>query len=221
MTKYCDVHGAVTVSENQAFCGSVLESGTICGTKLKATPEEIVRRAIPTPVPQSQATQEDSLRRTNADVRARQLAFLMAYGKTCSIQGAADACEIARSTHFRWMKDDPEYPHMFADAKDLAHQILKDSAVEKSIVGWDEPVFHEGKQCGVIRKRSDRLHEVLLRGAFKSEFSDRHEVTGKDGEPLSQGSADVRAVILTALEAFPEAKEALARRLLELDKAGK
>lgn len=122
----------------------------------------------------------------NARKQAHQGAFLAAFAKTCRIDRAAEAAGIHRQTHYDWMRDDPAYVVMFEEAKALAHQVLEDAAVDRAVDGWDEPVFHEGKPCGVIRKRSDRLLEVLLRAKKPAEYRDRSTVehTGKDGAPL-------------------------------------
>lgn len=203
MTKYCDIHGAVEVPAEQTACtGSIVNFGgvTTCGTVLKATEAELERnrkaKVTPAATPQPPVSldspwtelrgrvSQDRTVHVNTDTRARQMAFLASYGMTCNISAAARACDMARSSHFRWLKEDPDYPALFAEAKELAHQVLMDSAVEKATVGWLEPVFHNGQQCGTITKRSDRLHEVLLKGAFREQFSDRIEHTGKDGAPL-------------------------------------
>lgn len=122
----------------------------------------------------------------SASTRANQGAFLAAFSKTCSISAAAEAADIGRATHYLWMKEDAEYAVMFEGAKILAHQLLEDTAVDRAVVGWDEPVFHDGKQCGLIRKRSDRLLEILLKAKKPTEYRERidHEVTGKGGAPL-------------------------------------
>lgn len=187
MTKYCDIHGAVEANPGQTYCMQALSSTEACGTVLKDTEADLERnrKAKVTPAPSPQpAVSQDRTVHVNTDTRARQMAFLASYGMTCNISAAARACDMARSSHFRWLKEDPDYPALFAEAKELAHQVLMDSAVEKATVGWLEPVFHNGQQCGTITKRSDRLHEVLLKGAFREQFSDRIEHTGKDGAPL-------------------------------------
>lgn len=121
-----------------------------------------------------------------ARTRGYQGAFLAAYAKTCRIGAAADAAGISRQSHYDWLKADAEYPAMFAEARILADQVLEDAAIDRAVEGWDEPVFHEGKVCGAVRKRSDRLLELILRTRLRKIYGDRQsiELTGKDGVPL-------------------------------------
>lgn len=127
----------------------------------------------------------DETGHANARRRAHQGAFLAAYAQCAHIEDAATAAGIARSTHYLWMKEDPEYPALFAEAEELATQVLIDAAVRRGVHGWDEPVFHEGKKCGTIRKYSDKLLELGLRArhpAYRQKYDVEH--TGKDGKPL-------------------------------------
>lgn len=121
----------------------------------------------------------------NARKRANQGAFLAAYAGTCHIEKAAAAAGISRQTHYLWLKEDPEYPALFAEAAELATQTLEDAAVDRAVHGVKEPVFHEGKVCGHVLKYSDRLLELLLR-ARRKEYRPKYdfEHTGKDGTPL-------------------------------------
>lgn len=127
----------------------------------------------------------DETRHLHARRRANQGAFLAAYAQTAHIEDAASAAGIARSTHYLWMKEDPEYPALFAEADELATQVLIDAAVRRGVHGWEEPVFHEGKVCGHVRKYSDKLLELGLR-ARRKEYRPKYdfEHTGKDGTPL-------------------------------------
>lgn len=115
---------------------------------------------------------------------AHQVAFLAAYAATCSITRAASAAGIHRQTHYDWMRANLGYRLEFERAKEIAFDVLEEEAVRRAYLGVDEPVFHNGQQCGVIRKYSDRLMEVLLRGNKPKIYGDRRELTGKDGAPL-------------------------------------
>jgi len=73
------------------------------------------------------------------------------------------------------MEIDPD----FVAAIDQAYEMYKDSLCEeltgRAVEGWDEPVFFRGEQCGVIRRKSDRLFEVLLK-RHVPEFRDHQKV---------------------------------------------
>lgn len=127
---------------------------------------------------------QDTARHDNARTRASQGAFLAKYAQCARVDLAAAAADIARSTHYRWLEDDPEYPALFAEADRLARQFIMDLAVERATTGWAEPVFYEGKQVSTKQVFSERLLERFLEAKFP-EFRRHHvEVTGKDGAPL-------------------------------------
>lgn len=145
---------------------------------------QIVEAGLPAPAPESDTTRHD-----NARTRALQGAFLAKYAQCARVDLSAAAADIARSTHYRWLETDPDYPALFAEADQLARQFIMDLAVERATSGWAEPVFYEGKQVATKQVFSERLLERLLEAKFP-EFRRHHvEVTGKDGAPLIPLSA--------------------------------
>ena len=139
-----------------------------------------------------------------ARLTLKQHAFLAAYGESASITTAAEAADVARQSHYDWMKDNEDYQTAFREARSRAIDLLEQEAIRRAYHGVDEPVFHQGQLCyraedldengkpqpGVtplaIRRYSDRLMEILLRGNKPDIYRDRSsvEVTGKDGTPL-------------------------------------
>jgi hypothetical protein len=142
----------------------------------------------------------------------RRAAFLAAYAVCGQITAAAKAAKIERDMHYRWLKEDADYPALFEDARMKAVQALEDEAVRRATEGvfepnqyqgqfvypikgyalnletnkpdYDRPIFGK-KPLGVIKK-SDRLLEFLLRAGKPEKFRDRGtvELTGKDGGPI-------------------------------------
>jgi hypothetical protein len=41
---------------------------------------------------------------------------------------------------------------------------LEDEAVRRAYEGWLKPVFYQGRQCGAVRRYSDKLLMFLLKG---------------------------------------------------------
>jgi hypothetical protein len=76
---------------------------------------------------------------------AKKAAFLAAYARCASVTGAAKAARMDRNLHYDWMRDDPAYPERFARTHAEAAQSLKDSAVEKAMVGVFEPNVFQGR----------------------------------------------------------------------------
>lgn len=107
---------------------------------------------------------------------ATQGAFLAAYAKTCRVNVAAESAGIARQTHYDWLKNDPEYRAMYAEAEVLAVQSLEDEAVSRAVDGWEEPVFQGGVKVGTVTKKSERLLELLLKGKKPTTYRERSDV---------------------------------------------
>ena len=59
----------------------------------------------------------------------------------------------------------------------MSTQRLERVAFERAAEGWDEPVFHDGAQCGVKRKFSDTLAIFLLKARRPEVYRERHEIT--------------------------------------------
>ena len=63
----------------------------------------------------------------------------------------------------------------------------EDEAVRRAHDGVDEPVFYQGKACGVVRKYSDTLLIFLLKGRRPEKYRDRpsHAVGVPDDGPVT------------------------------------
>ncbi len=135
---------------------------------------------------------------------SKQASFLAAFAATASITKAAKAAKLERTLHYRWLREDEEYPAAFALAYAEAAQTLEDEAVRRANEGVLEPITYQGGYCYkrrlnketgklenygaplVIRKYSDGLMQTLLK-AFKPEkYRERNslEVTGAAGGPI-------------------------------------
>jgi len=108
-------------------------------------------------------------------------AFLAAYAECGTITQAAEIAGIDRVTHYRWLKDDPEYAKAFEEAHEKSVERLEQEARRRAVEGWEEPVFHKGKVVGKVRKYSDTLLIFLLKGAAPEKYKDRvaNEHSGK------------------------------------------
>ena len=108
-------------------------------------------------------------------------AFLAAYAECGTITQAAEIAGIDRVTHYRWLKDDPEYAKAFEEAHEKSVERLEQEARRRAVEGWEEPVFHKGKVVGKVRKYSDTLLIFLLKGAAPDKYKDRvaNEHSGK------------------------------------------
>ena len=116
----------------------------------------------------------------------RKRAFLAAVARTGNVTQAAEIAHIARSAHYQWLEADPVYAAAYEDAMEQAAQRLEAEARRRAEEGVEEPVFYQGKQCGVIRKYSDSLLMFLLKGAMPDKYKERTstELTGPGGKDL-------------------------------------
>lgn len=107
-----------------------------------------------------------------------QAELLAAYKITGNITQACEVVKIGRTTHYRWLKTDPEYAASFEEAKPEAVQGLEDEAIKRAKSG------------------SDVLLIFLLKGAYPAKYRERYDLqhTGKDGEKLFD-LASVRAFV--------------------------
>jgi Protein of unknown function (DUF3102) len=95
--------------------------------------------------------------------RARQAAFLAAFRVMPLVAKAARAAQISRRRHYHWLAADPEYRRVFEETAQLVYGQIHDEAVTRAVEGWLEPVFYQGRPCGVVRRYSDSLLMLLLK----------------------------------------------------------
>jgi hypothetical protein len=120
---------------------------------------------------------------TRAATQARARAFLAAYRRTCSIHVAARAAKVNPRAHYRWLLNE-QYAAAFEKAKVVAGDYLESVAVKRASLGWQEPVYYQGKRCGMVRRFDGGLMQFLLRGAKPDKYTSRVELGGKEGAPI-------------------------------------
>jgi hypothetical protein len=85
---------------------------------------------------------------------------------------------------------------------------LEDEAHRRAFDGTLEPVFHQGDECGTVRKYSDTLAIFLLKAHAPDKYreSSRMELTGANGGPV-QISDTERAAKIAAILAAAKARK--------------
>lgn len=116
-------------------------------------------------------------------IHPKKRAFLAAYALTGNTCRAAEAAGVDRGSHYFWYKSDEEYKAAFAVAEELACRELENEAVRRATEGVDEPVFHQGKECGKVKRYSDTLLIFLMKGAMPQKYRDNAslQLTGPRG----------------------------------------
>lgn len=115
--------------------------------------------------------------------RQRQKIFLESYRETCNIVHAAREARINRASHYDWMKDE-EYARLFGTIRQLAGEWFEAALIKRASVGWEEPVFYQGKKCGTVRRFDGGLGQFLLRGLMPEKYGNKTEISGPQGTPI-------------------------------------
>lgn len=111
----------------------------------------------------------------------RREAFLDALAKIGTVAGACRAVGRSTTNAYRTKERIPEFSARW-DAIQAAHTgAAIEEAMRRAVEGWDEPIFHAGKQVGVRRRYSDGLLKTVINRsdrAAEAETAERRALTG-------------------------------------------
>jgi hypothetical protein len=86
---------------------------------------------------------------------------------------------VGRTSHYRWLAQDPDYREAFALAKREAADMLEGEAIRRAVEGVEVPTgWYKGEPGAFITQYSDTLLIFLLKGAFPEKYSDKRELKG-------------------------------------------
>lgn len=149
------------------------------------------------------------------------------------LQHACNAVGINRSTLHRARKADPELDAAIEEALEAGIDRAEQAAFQRGVDGWEEPVIAQGRviwrteryvdEDGVesfrqvldahgqpvpytVRKYSDTMLSLILKGRRKKVFADRTELTGADGAPIETNDT-ARAARVAHLLALAQARK--------------
>jgi hypothetical protein len=109
----------------------------------------------------------------------RQRAFLTAYRETGNVRLACTVSHVGRSSHYRWLDEDPAYRGALELAREDAADVLEAEAQRRAVEGVEKPTgWYQGKAGGYVREYSDLLLIFLLKGARPEKYKDRLELKG-------------------------------------------
>lgn len=94
-----------------------------------------------------------------------------------TITGACGAAGVSRRTYYDALARHPELRAELDRALDASTTALIDEALRRGLTGYDEPVFQQGRQVGVVRRYSDKLLLALLASRDPRFRSDSTAVT--------------------------------------------
>jgi hypothetical protein len=126
--------------------------------------------------------------------------FLALLAETGYVDQASKAAGFPRrQTVYEWREADPDFAQAWDDALEAYTQALEAEADRRGMRGVPEPVYWRGEQVGTVQKYSDVLLMFRLNGMRPEKYRQRHEHTGKDGQPINV------SVKVTLAEAFQRA----------------
>lgn len=110
--------------------------------------------------------------------------FLQHLRETGNVTVAARAVGFSRSRVYMIKDEDPTFAQEWENAEREAADLLEKEAYRRAVEGVDEPVFYQGIMVSTIRKYSDALLTLLLKGTKPEKFRERFEHSGPEGKPL-------------------------------------
>lgn len=137
----------------------------------------------------------------------RAAAFCAALAETGIVSRACAAVDITRRTAYNWREDYPDFAQAWDRALQIGISALEDEAHRRAFEGVPEPVFHQGVECGSVRKYSDTLAIFLLKAHRPEKYREnsRMELTGANGGPLQISNTE-RAAKIAAILAAAQAR---------------
>ena len=108
----------------------------------------------------------------------RDIRFFAALENGHPVRAACEMAGYARRCVYRWRKEDPAFAAQWAEAQQIAGDLLEEEADRRGRDGYDEAVFFRGEKCGDKRKYSDGLLLARLKAIRPDQYRDRIAVPG-------------------------------------------
>ena len=111
--------------------------------------------------------------------------FLACFAGCCNLLRAARAAKVARSLHYRWLREDPTYPARFREAQQLGVRMLEDHAVKLAFEGTKRLVTYKGRPVkdpetgGWLYETTfdGQMVQFLLKNYDRKRFGDKIDTT--------------------------------------------
>lgn len=170
-------------------------------------------------------------------------AFLEALRNVPVIRHACDAVGINRVTAWRAREADEEFAKAWDDALEEGIDRAEQEAFRRAVVGFEEPVIDKGRLAYryersvdedgketfkpvlddngqpvplTVRKHSDALLSLFLKGRRKKVYADRTELTGAEGGPVQAVDETAKAARVAQLMAMAQQRKAEADQFGDL-----
>jgi hypothetical protein len=161
-------------------------------------------------------------------------AYLAALREIPVVAHGCKAVGIERSTAYRAREADEDFAKAWEEAMEEGVDRAEQEAFRRGIVGFEEPVIDKGRLAyryeryvdeeGVehyrlllddngqpipltVRKHSDAILALVLKGRRKKVYADRTELTGPEGGPVQQIDETAKAARLAQLMAIAQQRK--------------
>lgn len=106
--------------------------------------------------------------------------FLQDYAELGNLTAAASKNGTSKQAIHAHVKANPEKAQELDVARGEAQQAIEAEIRRRAIEGWDEPVFFQGEEVGVVRRYSDKMLEILAKANMPERYGNKtvHEVKG-------------------------------------------
>lgn len=123
----------------------------------------------------------------------KQACFLRAYSIRGIVKDGCHAARVSRETVGYWREHDERFRKLCAAAEDEARDNIEAEAHRRAVVGFEEPVIYQGLPTMVtdpetgkermltVRKYSDQLMAIMLKGARPEKYRENHKVQVEGG----------------------------------------
>jgi hypothetical protein len=92
--------------------------------------------------------------------------FLEMLEQTASVRDACRAVSLSKTSAYRLYEQDAGFAAAWDRALAAIRPSLEETAYQRAVIGWEEPVFHAGQIVGVRRRFSDGLLRLLIERGF-------------------------------------------------------
>lgn len=136
--------------------------------------------------------------------------FLEALASGLTVTAACEAGGFSANCAYLLRGKDPAFADAWAKAKARGEaalvERLETEAQRRAVEGWDEPVFHEGREVGKKRRYSDTLLIFTLKGLAPDRYRERQQVE-HTGDAFDGLTTDQKRAAAAALIAHADAVE--------------
>lgn len=112
-------------------------------------------------------------------------AFLREYRRFGLVASAAEASGTTVRQVNKLRKDNEEFAYAMDEVTELIADRFEQEAIRRAVDGIEKGVYYKGELVNTERQYSDTLLLNFLKAKRRSEFGDKKEITGADGEPLT------------------------------------